>query len=186
MIGFEFPDLVSLSLFHNSPYLSHDSLCPRPKLVQDVQQRKKKGKGGGDAHVRSGGGKKAVVTLSMVTKVDRVTPEVAGFTHVRCAFVDAKGERCGEVKKWDRRAVKDLRPGGTSAWVAVVGTHQPIKNGKRVHSAAFEPWKKIGKAVDDGECLVGKEGVKYLSYKTASTMVAANQTAFQEYLASET
>ena len=187
VVGFEFPDLVSLLLCHNPPHLSHDSLCPRLKPVQDVKKRKKKGRGGSDAPARGGGGKKAAVTLGKVTRKDKVTPKQAGFTHVRCAFIDAKGERCGEVKEWDQQAVKDLRPGGDGAWVAVVPTHQPSINGKRVHSAAFEPWKKkIGEAVDDGECLVGTEGVKYLSYKNASTMVTANQTAFQEYLASET
>lgn len=177
---------MSLLFCHNPPRLSHDSLCPRPKLIQDVKQRKKKGRGGSAAHARGGRGKKAAVTLSMVTRVDKVTPEQAGFSHVRCAFIDpSTGERCGLVKEWDQKAIKDLRPGGNGAWVAVVGTHQPTKNGKRLHGAAFEPWRKTGEAVDAGACVAKAEGVKYLSAYTASTMVTGHQTTYLEFLASE-
>lgn len=68
----------------------------------------------------------------------------------------------------DVDAEGDLRCGGTGAWIAVVGTHQPCEDGSRVHPASFEPWRRIGEAVEEGECLVGAEGVTYLSAKTAS------------------
>lgn len=68
-----------------------------------------------------------------------------------------------------------------------MGTHQPTENEKRLHSAAFEPWRKTGEAVDDGECLIGAEGVKYLSAKNASVdIVSRHQTAYTEFLANET
>lgn len=57
----------------------------------------------------------------------------------------------------------------------------------RLHSASCAPWRKTGKAVDDGECLIGAKGVKYLMAKNASVdIVSRHQTAYKEFLASET
>lgn len=126
------------------------------------------------------------MTLSMVTRVGKVTPEEAGFHHVRCSFVDPITKaRCPVIKEWDEKAIKDLRPGGTGAWITVVGTHQPTKNGGRTHSAAFEPWRATEEGVEGGECLVEVEGVKYMSAYTASTAVTGHQPAYLEFLASE-
>jgi len=119
--------------------------------------------------------------------VGKVTPKQAGFHHVRCAFIDPiTGVRCGEIRSWKGKALKDLRPSGKGEWIAVVGTHQLRENAARSHGLSFAPWRKTGKAVEDGKCLVGAEGVKYLTEKNASGILSRHQPAYKEFLASET
>lgn len=176
------------------PGLEDKTLCSLYSVIipraspRDFRQRKKKGRGGENAHARGGRGKKADVTLAMVTRVEKVTPEQAGFHHVRCTFIDPiTGVRCGEIRLWNKKALKDLRPSGKGEWIAVVGAHQPRKNGVRLHSASFAPWRKTGKAVDGRHCLIGAKGAKYLADKNASVdIVSRHQTAYKEFLASET
>ncbi|CAB1110489.1 unnamed protein product [Ectocarpus sp. CCAP 1310/34] len=88
----------------------------------DVQQRKNKGRGGETAHERGGGSKKADVTLSRVTQVDKVTPEQARFNHYRCSFVDpstganAARSSCG-TRESSRTLGPAARVSGLPAWI---------------------------------------------------------------------
>lgn len=66
----------------------------------------------------------------MVTQAGKVTPEQAGFHHVRCTFADPiTGVRCGEIKLWNKKALKDLRPSGKGEWIA--SSRYPPAQGER-------------------------------------------------------